>query len=479
MMAFIIITALIAWMASRKFSAIDKETAEKLKGENLSREDKKNIKQQAAKKRHTVLVWTLIIIIGMLVVFKIFNYFSAAVGMLVGMLAGTEKADAFRLVMPLGISYYTFATLGYLLDVYWKRYEAETNFARFFLFAIYYPHILQGPISRYPLLGQELKKPELRFRWDNFVVGMESILLGCFKKLVIADRLSVYVSQTMQVPKLGGAVYLLALIFDALQIYTDFSGYTDIVRGISKLFDVELEQNFNHPFFAKSVPEFWRRWHMSLGSWFKDYVYYPISMSKTVKNINKKTKNWKSSHMRNIALVIIPVMVTWLLTGLWHGTGYGYVAWGIYYGVLIGLSVTFSEDIANILVKLNVNTECFSYRFFQTLKIFGIFMGGRFLGSTMEFRQRLRIGYAILTRFFDFTIFKYGLSGADFVIIAIGVLILVAIGVIEAKENIFSWFNRQNKIFCAIVIWAMFFAVFLLGVYGSGYDTSNFMYQQF
>ncbi len=346
-------TALAAWLASRKFTAIDKETAERLKAANITRDEKKAIKQQAAGERHTILVCTLVFIVGMLVIFKVANYFTSAVTMIAGMFMGTEQADAFRLVMPLGISYYTFATLGYMLDVYWKRYEAESNFARFFLFAVYYPHILQGPISRYPLLGQELKKPKLYFRWDNFVIGMESILLGCFKKLVIADRLSIYVSQTMEVQKLGGVVYLLSLIFDALQIYTDFSGYTDIVRGISKLFDVELEQNFNHPFFAKSVPEFWRRWHMSLGSWFKDYVYYPISMSKTVKNINKQTKNWKSAHLRNIALVIIPVMVTWLMTGLWHGTGYGYVAWGIYYGILIGCSVTFSDDIAHILFSMD------------------------------------------------------------------------------------------------------------------------------
>lgn len=477
-LVWIIITSFSTWLASRKMDSITKNMDADLLKDGLEKADKKKIKEQAQKKRKCVLIAALILNVGILVAFKFLNHFTNAFVMIAGILSGSEAANVAVLVMPLGISYYTFSTIGYILDIYWKRYESEKNFARYFLFAIYFPRILQGPISRYPKLGQELKKPKLHFSWDNFVVGMESICLGCFKKLVIADRASIFVTNTLLEGNLRGTVYMIALILDAIQIYADFSGYMDIVSGVSKMFDVELEQNFNHPFLAKSVPDFWRRWHMSLGGWFKDYVYYPITVSKGVKKLNKKVKDWKSPHLKNLMAVVIPVMVTWLLTGLWHGTGKGYVAWGIYYGILITLSVTFSEDVQRVLCKLHVNTECFSYRVFQTIKIFCIFMGGRFLGTTMALEHRLEIIKSICTTI-DFHIFDYGLNRADFSIIIGGVVLLIAIAAIETKENIFQWLNRQNRLFCAVVLYGIIFAVFLLGIYGTSYDASNFMYQQF
>ena len=476
---FIAVTSFTIWMAGRKMTCIQQKADNTLKNGDLDRTAKKELKKKTQSCRKRVLLIALVINIGMLVVFKIFNYFTAAFAMIAGLFVGSANADALTVIMPLGISYYTFATIGYLLDVYWKRYESEENFVRFFLFAIYFPHIVQGPISRYPLLGQELKKKELRFTWNNFVIGMESILLGCFKKLVIADRASIFVSSVIQESGLHGSIYLFAMILDGIQIYADFSGYMDIVRGVSRLFDVELEQNFNHPFLAKSVPEFWRRWHMSLGGWFKDYVYYPITVSKTIKKLNKKVRNWKSNHAKNLVIIIIPVMVTWLCTGLWHGTGSGYVMWGIYYGTLIALSVTFGEDIQRFLHKLHINTECFSWRMLQVVKIFCIFMGGRFLGTQMTMTHRGEIFYQIFHSFLGFPVMDYGLDAVNFLILFVGVILLIAIAVIEQKQELFTWFNSQNRLFCAVVLYVIFFAVFLLGIYGSGYDASSFMYQQF
>ena len=187
---WIVITALSTWIAGRWLDTVAERADAALRQEGLEKQDKQRIKKETKSRKKKILVAALILNVGILVVFKFFNYFTGAFQMLVGMLAGSEKGELITLVMPLGISYYTFATIGYMLDVYWKRYESEKNFARFFLFAIYYPHILQGPISRYNLLGQELKKPELHLTWENFICGMESICLGCFKKLVIADRVS-------------------------------------------------------------------------------------------------------------------------------------------------------------------------------------------------------------------------------------------------------------------------------------------------
>jgi len=477
---FIIVTTFSIWAIARKIDSLFQIEKEECNNPDLDKSQKKAIKAKYAGKRKYWLIFALVLNIGILISSKVFTYYADAFTALVGFFMGTQRADAVKFITPLGISYYTFSTVGYILDVYWKRYESEKNPFRFFLYSCYFPHIMQGPISRYSKLGQELKKPELRLTWANFVRGMESVLLGCFKKLVIADRASIFVSDALYQSGLTGKVYILAMILDAVQIYADFSGYMDIVSGVSIMFDVELEKNFNHPFLAKSVPEFWRRWHMSLGSWFKDYVYYPMTISKWNKKLNKSIKNMRFAHIKTFIGIIIPVSVTWLLTGLWHGTGLGYVCWGIYYGMLIAFSVTFYDDFQLLWKRLNINTECFSWQVLRLIKIFCIFMGGRFLANQLGFAHRKEIIKSILVNFgFASTIEGY-FSNVNFLILFIGIVVLIAIAAIESSgRDIFEWFNSQNKWFCAIIIYSMFFAVLLYGIYGSGYDTSTFMYQQF
>ena len=477
---FILFTSFTTWFGGRQLDKLRSEQDSRLEEVGKDKAQKKAIKKEYANKRRTAMLIVLVLNIGLLVVFKLFNYFTEAYAALVSIFAGSgQPLDTLTVVMPLGISYYTFSNIGYLLDLYWKRYRGEENFARFLLFNCFFVRIMQGPISRYNRLGQELRKPELHFTWSNFVIGMESILLGCFKKLVIADRVSIYVGNTMTADGLPGAIYLLGMIMDGIQIYTDFSGYMDIVSGVARMFDIELEQNFNHPFMAANVPEFWRRWHMTLGGWFKDYVYYPISVSKTVKKLNKKTVSWKSKHLKIMVSLILPVMTTWILTGLWHGTGIGYVMWGLYYGILILFSSTFSDDIQNLLSRLHVNTECFSYQIFRTIKIFCIFMGGRFLAATYTLHHKGHIIKRILLHFVGFSFTDYGLDAMNFLIVFLGVVLLFAITAIEENgENIFVWFNKQNRVFCGIVICLFCFMILILGIFGSGVDT-DFMYQQF
>lgn len=466
---FFILTSFTTWLASRMIEKCTIELDEKL-SMCEDKAEKKRLKKETQHKRFVVLLVTLIINLGILISLKICNFYADALDYLASLILHREVGNIIRFIMPLGISYYTFSSIGYLLDVYWKRYKSEANFFRFLLFGIYFPHILQGPISRYNLLGQELKKEKLILKWDNFIIGAQSILLGCFKKLVIADRANVFVSSTLSEPELQGEIYLLALILDAIQIYADFSGYMDIVSGLSKMFDIELEKNFNHPFLAKSVPEFWRRWHMSLGSWFKDYVYYPISVSKTVKKIGNKVSAWRSVQLRKAVTVVIPVMITWISTGLWHGTGLGYVMWGFYYGILILCSVTFSEDINKFVAKLHINTQNVFYRILQTIKIFVIFMGGRFLASTMSWNHKINIVKRIIKSFPNGSFLSHGLDLTNFIILGAGILLLIFIAIIEAKESIFDWMHRRNKIVWALIIYVIFFSVFLLGIYGTAYD---------
>ncbi len=218
---------------------------------------------------------------------------------------------------------------------------------------------------------------------------------------------------------------------------------------------------------------------MSLGGWFKDYVYYPISVSKPIKKIGVNIAGWKSVQLKKAVSVVVPVMTTWILTGLWHGTGIGYVCWGLYYGFLILLSVTFSEDIRNTQIRFKINFNSAFYKLLKSIKIFIIFMGGRFLASTMSFEQRKNIIKNIFTNFKCDNFSKYGLEASSFLIIAFGVVLLIAISIIEKKENIYLWLNSQKKWIVFLIVYVILFMVFLLGIYGGNYDTSTFMYQQF
>ena len=315
------------------------------------------------------------------------------------------------------------------------------------------------------------------------------VLWGCFKKLVVADRLSIYVNAVLYSEDSWnilstGIVGALAMIFDALMIYTDFSGYVDIVTGISQMFGVKLERNFNRPFMSKTVPEFWRRWHMSLGSWFKDYVYYPISVSPACKGLSKKLKGKVSDRIISIVVTLIPVMCTWILTGLWHGTGTGYLMWGIYYGTLIAMSVLFTPQVVAFQNKCKINTETLSWRIFQRIKIFCIFMGGRLLANPLGISTRIHILSCIIKdfvrgRWWSDVVYSYGLNANNFRIIGLSAILLIIVALLQEKGSIREMLDRQDFIVKVIVLTAGLYIVFLLGVYGTQYDVGSFMYQQF
>lgn len=480
---FIVFTSAVVWLCARQIGRLYEEQEKALKAEGLDRNAKKEIREKYKNKAKQYLLLALILCVGILCVTKFTKYAVRYLNLISQALNGTQPFSAAWLLVPLGISYYTFSTVGYLLDVYWKRYTYENNFLRFFLYAIYFPHIVQGPISRYNLLGQELKK-ELRFDSRRVVFGMELMIWGFFKKLVIADRLNLFVSTVYNGQSRAGSIYLLAMFFDAIQIYTDFSGYTDIVRGASQIFGVELEQNFNHPFFSKTVPEFWRRWHMTLGGWFKDYVYYPCTISHFMKQLNKKTKKSMSERGSRFVTVVIPVFLTWVLTGLWHGTGKTYLCWGLYYGTLITISSAFQPEFEKLTKVLRIRTDTFSWQLFRMVRTFCCFMGGRVLTSPGSLHNTLMvvknmIKYFHSWYFFDGTMLTFGIDGPQMVLIGVCILILWAVSMMQERFSVREKLAEQNIVFRWIIIMAALFAVIIFGIYGIGYDASAFLYAQY
>lgn len=480
---FILYTSGVVWLCARAIGKLYEQQDEQLNREGLDRKEKKQIKEQYKQKAKRYLLLALVLCIGFLCVVKFGRYFVEYANQIAAWTGSGRTFSAEWILFPLGVSYYTFSTVGYLLDVYWKRYSYEKNFLRFFLYAIYFPHIMQGPISRYNLLGQELKK-ELRYDAKRIVFGMELMLWGFFKKLVIADRLNLFVSKVFDGTPHAGSIFLVGMVFDAFQIYMDFSGYTDIVRGVSQIFGVELEKNFNHPFFSKTVPEYWRRWHMTLGGWFKDYVYYPCTISGFMKNLNKKTKKSMSERGSRFVTVVIPVFLTWVLTGLWHGTGKTYLCWGLYYSTLITISVAFHPEFESLNKALKINTESKAFQVFQMVRTFCCFMGGRLfttpggLGNTRMVIKNMLLDFQV-SELFNGNLFKFDLGKKDFLLLFLCILVLWCVSMMQERFSVREKLAQQNIVIRWAVIYAAIFGIIIFGVYGMGYDAAAFIYTQY
>lgn len=271
-------------------------------------------KTQKAKK--WILACTLIICLGILVVFKYFNFFFDAITQAFRLFAIDMHPITLQLLLPVGISFYTFQTLSYTIDVYRGTVKAERHFGIYATFISFFPQLVAGPIERTENLLPQIREKHT-FNYDQATYGLKMMAWGFFKKMIIADNLAVYVDKVYDnVYQYHGFALILATIFFAIQIYCDFSGYSDIARGTAKLFGIDLMDNFKSPYFATSIKEFWSRWHISLSTWFRDYVYIPLG--------GNRTKKWR--HYCNL-------LITFLVSGLWHGANWTYLAWGAVHGV--------------------------------------------------------------------------------------------------------------------------------------------------
>lgn len=482
---FILVTSFTIFLAGRKMGKIYESTEEEIAARGLERKEQRNVRKIAKEKCKKVMLLALILNIGILVVIKFTKFAVNPINTLLTAIGTNHMFDASFIIVPLGISYYTFSCVSYLLDVYWKRVDYEKEYARFLLYAIYFPHILQGPIERYGKLGQRLKG-EFLFDYDRVCKGIQLMVWGFFKKLVIADRINMYTSGVYaEGSQASGVIYILAFFADIVYIYSDFSGCMDIARGASQIFGVELDLNFNRPFMSKSIVEFWRRWHMSLGGWFKDYVYYPISTSDFVKNVSKKCRNKLPDAVTRSIVTAIPVTVTWVLTGLWHGTGKTYLAWGVYYAFMIFVSVSFEDVFQKWSEKLHINTTTWSWRLFQMVRTTIIFGVGRLLTRPNSLRLSAHAFKSALTTYnpevlFDGSVYTYGLDEKNFRIIILAVFTLIVVSVLQERGvKIRDTIARQNLVFRWMFYLIAVFSVLILGVYGPGFDAASFVYMAY
>ncbi len=449
--------------------------------EVYSKEQIKDLKAICKKQKKQIVAAVLLVNFGILAFLKYFNFLSKSMNDLFGFFHASASMPTLKLLLPLGISFYTFQAMGYLIDVYRGKYEPEKNLAKLALFLSFFPQIMEGPIGRYNDLAKQLYQ-EHEFDYNNAKFGLQLMLWGYFKKVVIADRAGILVNTVYgNYPNYSGTQIALTAVVYAVQIYADFSGYIDIATGAAQFFGVRLAQNFNRPYFSKSVSEFWRRWHITLGSWFKDYLFYPLSLSKAGVKLGKfGRKHFSAAFARNTT-AYFGLAVVWLTTGLWHGSDWHYVLYGVYYGALIMLSMQCKPVFQKINNKLKIQTERFGWKLFQVVRTFAIVC----LGFILFRAENLNVAFSMMKSMLFMSkpaVYTSLLNGdftkTDAVFLVLTTGILFAVSWMQRKKKLRETLSNKNVVLRWAVYCAATLSVIFLGVLASN-DPSQFIYFQF
>ncbi|MBE5778006.1 MAG: MBOAT family protein [Clostridiales bacterium] len=509
---FILVTMLATFFTGKKMGGIY-EAAETQLAACTTPAEKKAVKANAKKKAKTALIIGMAVTIALLAVCKYTGFVMRNINQILK-LFHAPKLPVFKLILPLGISFYSFMALSYVLDVFWKRYPAETNFLNYAVYLSYFPHVVQGPIDRFNEFNAQIQDG-VKFDSKNLVFGSELLLFGLFKKLVIADRLAPFVTHAFGFWKeTNGAFLFVAMLAYSVQIYADFSGCIDIVTGVSEMFGIKLRKNFNHPYFSKTMGEFWRRWHISLQEWFKDYVYYPVSASGLMRKAKKHFNQKNKPRAAELFSSCFPILVVWLITGIWHGASWNYIIWGIYHAILLIGSQIFSPLFQKANQRLKINVSSPLWKFWQMTRTFLLCGFGRIFfransvtGALGYFGQMftqfsfkalftplyngLKNVYSYFTSSGSITSFwlklrpelnrdfGLGITPANIMMALVTILILWCVDMLQEKHSLRESLLRKHIIIRWTIIFAGLFAVIVFGVYGPGYNAKSFIYEQF
>ena len=377
----------------------------------------------------------------------------------------------FDIVLPVGISFYTFQALSYTMDVYRGDISAEKNILKYALFVSFFPQLVAGPIERsINLISQINQMPRTKINYERIVNGLIIMVWGFFLKLVIADRIAILVNTVFDRYYMYGTVELVAAAMGfALQIYCDFSSYSTIAIGASQIMGITLMENFNVPYFSRSIKEFWRRWHISLSTWFKDYLYIPLGGNRCSKG-----------------RAYLNLMIVFLVSGLWHGANWTFVIWGGVHGLyqIIGQETRCIKDKIN--KKIQTKTECVSYKLIQMIITFflvdfaWIFFRADSIGDAAKYIYRIftKLNLWVLG---DGSLYNIGLNQQEIHLLIIAVAILVIVDYIRYKKNqrLDIFLSGQCIWFRWLVIFFLLFSTIIFGVYGPEFDSSQFIYFQF
>lgn len=413
-------------------------------------------------KRKQLLLISLLVNLGFLFYFKYTNFFIETFVDSFRLFGNKIEVSTLNIILPVGISFYTFQTLSYTIDIYRKTLKPTKNWLSFFTFVAFFPQLVAGPIERASHLLPQFFVVH-KFNYYQVRSGLLLMAFGLFKKMVVADRIAILVNEVYNNPiGYSGTDYLVATFFFAFQIYCDFSGYSDIAIGISRTMGFDLMKNFDSPYLSKSITEFWRRWHISLSTWFRDYVYIPLGGSR-----NGKYKTY------------LNLFIVFLVSGLWHGAALTFVIWGSIHGVIIVIEKVFEKQRKSFYKRINlkkrsfVNKIIFIPMIFIIVSIAWIFFRANNLTDAILILRGI-IKLDINTD----NIFDLGLVKNEFYLTIVLILILIFIEWSNKKLNYISFISRQKQTVRWLIYVFIINSIIILGVYGSG-TPKDFIYFQF
>lgn len=420
------------------------------------------VEKQLLGKKKLWLVLCLLINLAILFFFKYFNFCMETIRETFSLFGSKADLPTLNVLLPVGISFYTFQALGYTIDVYRNDIKAEKNFIDYALFVSFFPQLVAGPIERTGNIVPQLKKSH-EFSFINLRDGFLLILWGMMKKVLIADTLAIAVNTVYNDPQAHSGIQMIfATLCFSFQIYCDFSAYSDIARGSARMLGIELMRNFDFPYGAQSIKDFWRRWHISLSTWFKDYLYFPLGGSRV------------SKFRRCFNLMIV-----FLVSGLWHGAAMTYVVWGFLHGAYQIVGTLMMPAKQKLYSKIKKDNPVLSaVRVFGTFLLVNIawvlFRANSLSDAIFIFKRILLIPF----NSFDFNLSVLGLSNLTLFIMLIAVAVLITVDYINRKNPVAERIN--NTVWFKYVIYlALLFAILLFGYYGPGFDPQDFVYFQF
>ena len=448
-----------------------------------SREEKKNYKLRQKAIRSRMQALCIVFNLGILAVVKYANFFIANVNGALSLFGQSEGLSFVSIAMPLGISFYTLQAIGYLVDVGRGTVQAEKNLFKFALFVSFFPQVIQGPISRFGDLSKTLYEGH-PYDPQTVAFGLERILWGFFKKLVIADRLMPLVTGIISdAGAYQGAYAAVAMLVYTVELYADFTGGIDISIGVAETLGVQVQENFLRPYFSTSLKEYWRRWHISMCSWFRDYVFYPVSTSKGMQSFAKFLRKRFGPNLGKRLPVYVSSFVVWFATGIWHVASWNFIVWGLLNFAILMIS----EECEPLYERFHARFGLIDrkgYHFFMMARTFLLVCVLNLFDCYVNVADTLSVLASIFTvhnwgLLLDGSFEWFGLGLSDFVVALLGVGLMLFVSIQQEKEWVRDQVARWPFAARACVWSGLFLIVLIFGAYGIGYDSAQFIYNRF
>ncbi len=477
--AYLAVTIAVTFFAA---IAIEKVKTPVLNAD-ASKEEKAAARKKASKRAKLIAALCLIFNFATLALFKYLGFFFENINAVLALAGLGPTLRAPRLLLPLGISFYIFQTAGYILDVKSGKAKAQRNLAKYALFVSFFPQMIQGPINRFSSLMPQLEEGS-DFDAGNIKSGICLILWGLLRKVFIADVLAGAVKNVYgSYLSYPGAVVFLGVALYCVQLYCDFAGGIDVVRGAARIFGIEMAENFRRPYFARTLSEFWRRWHISLGEWMKDYLFYPLALSKGMGKLSKKLRTRVSVQAGRLAAPCISTFIVFLAVGIWQGPGWSNIAYGLWNGALMSLALALQKPLMTLCEKTGFDDKKPLVRLIQTLRTLLLVIIGRYFSGSSSLIASLKMLWRTVKCFAQGglganTLFSFGLTLSDWISVIVGGAILFAVSLMQERgKSPMAFLDKKPRWVQAAVVFVAVFALVFRVYLNRDFTSIAFVYE--